>query len=152
MSEANKNLVRRHFEEIWNRRDLSVCEEIMAFDYTENAAAPFAMSSPGKVNGPAATRGTVAWLTAQYPDIHMELESIVAEDDLVAVRVLSTGTNLGRVDGGPPATGKPFTARQSHWFRVADGQLCEHWATRDDLTTMLQLGVIQAPGNPPTDK
>jgi ketosteroid isomerase-like protein len=147
MSEANKNLVRRHFEEIWNRRDLTVCEEIMAVDYTENAAAPFAMSSPGKVNGPAAMRGSVAWLTAQYPDIHMELESIVAEDDLVAVRVISTGTNLGRVDGG-----KPFRARQSHWFRVSDGQLCEHWATRDDLTTMLQLGVIQAPGNPPTDQ
>ena len=123
----------------------------MAFDYTENAAAPFPVSIPGRVNGPAATRGTVAWLTAQYPDIHMELESIVAEDDLVVARVLSTGTNLGRVDGGPPATGKPFAARQSHWFRVADGQLCEHWATRDDLTAMLQIGLIQAPGKPTAD-
>ncbi|HEX2742742.1 MAG TPA: hypothetical protein VHM69_20040, partial [Rubrobacter sp.] len=47
------------------------------------------------------------------------------------------------------APGKRFVARQSHWFRVADGKLVEHWATREDLPTMLQLGIIQPPGAPP---
>ena len=149
MSEVNKELVRRHFEEIWNQRNLAACDELMAEDFVENAAAPFAPAIPGRVNGPAAMRGTVAWLTAQFPDIRMELESLVAEDDIVVARVISRGTNLGQVDGGPPATGKTFAASQSHWFRVADGKLCEHWATRDDLSAMLQLGVIQPPGPPP---
>jgi hypothetical protein len=36
-------------------------------------------------------------------------------------------------------------AEQSHWYRVAGGKLCEHWATRDDLTAMLQMGVIHPP-------
>ena len=100
MSEANKELVRRHFEEIWNQRNLVACEELMAEDFVENAAAPFAPAAPGRVNGPAAMRGTVAWLTAQFPDLRMELESVVGEGDIVVARVVSRGTNLGQVDGG----------------------------------------------------
>ena len=66
----------------------------------------------------------------------------------MAVRILSEGTNLGTLSGMVPPMGKRFIARQSHWFRVADGKLVEHWATRDDLTAMLQLGVVQPPGGP----
>lgn len=145
MSEANKNLVRRHFQLIWNQRDDAACDELMADDYTENAAAPFATAQPGKVHGPTAMRGTVAWLTTQFPDMRMEVESLIAEDDLVVARVVSTGTNLGDLPGGPPATGQTFTARQCHWFRIVDGKLAEHWAVRDDLSAMLQLGIIQPP-------
>jgi predicted SnoaL-like aldol condensation-catalyzing enzyme len=33
-------------------------------------------------------------------------------------------------------------AQQSHWFRVVDGKLAEHWAVRDDLGMLRQLGVV----------
>ena len=95
-------------------------------------------------------RQTAQWLLAQFPDLEMTIEAIVAEGDTVAVRVLSEGTNLGPLNGVVPPTGKRFAARQSHWFRVEDGRLAEHWATREDLVAMLQLGVIQPPGRPPT--
>jgi predicted ester cyclase len=150
MSEANKGLVRRHFEEIFNRKNFAACDEIMAEEFVENAAAPFAPSAPGKVNGPQAMRQTAEWLLAQFPDLHMTVEAMVAEGDTVAVRVLSEGTNLGPLNGVVPPTGKRFSARQSHWYRVADGKLVEHWATREDLPTMLQLGIIQPPGGPPS--
>ena len=150
MSEANKELVRRHFEEIFNGQTFSVCDEIMAEDYIENAVAPFGQSAPGGVNGPRATRQTVEWLLAQFPDMRMTIEAIVSEGDTVAVRVLSEGTNLGPLNGVVAPTGKRFSARQSHWYRVTGGKLAEHWATREDLPTMLQLGVIQPPGGPPT--
>jgi len=39
-----------------------------------------------------------------------------------------------------PATGKQFASTQTHWFRVADGKVIEHWADRDDLCTATQLG------------
>jgi hypothetical protein len=48
MSEANKELVRRHFEEIFNRKNLAICNEIMAEDFVEHAAAPFAQTAPGR--------------------------------------------------------------------------------------------------------
>jgi predicted ester cyclase len=148
MSEANKELVRRHFEEIFNHKNLAVCDEIMAEDFVEHAAAPFAPSAPGRVNGPQAMRATAEWLLAQFPDLHMTIEAIVAEGDSVAVRILSEGTNLGAFNGVMPPTGKHFVARQSHWFLVADNKLAEHWATREDLPAMLQLGILQPPGRP----
>jgi predicted ester cyclase len=121
MSEVNKELVRRHFDDIWNRRDLDAVDELMARDYLEHAIAPFGQAEPGRVDGPAAIRQTAQWLLAQFPDLHMRIEAIVAEGDTVAVRVLSEGTNLGPLNGVVPPTGKRFAARQSHWFRVENG-------------------------------
>jgi predicted ester cyclase len=148
MPESPKDLVQRHFEEVFNGRRLDVCDEIVADDFVEHAEAPFGTSSPGSVHGPTALRGTIEWLLGIFPDLHMTLEAIVAEGDTVAARVLAQGTQSGTVDGGPPPSGRRFAARQSHWFRVREGRLAEHWATRDDLTTMLQLGVVQEPGTP----
>jgi hypothetical protein len=42
VAEANEELLRRHFEEIFNRKDVAVCEETVAEDFVEHAAAPFA--------------------------------------------------------------------------------------------------------------
>lgn len=145
MSEVNKDLVRRHFQQIWNVRNLDACDEMMAVDFVEHAPAPFATNAPGRVNGPEAMRETVRWLTKQFPDIHFGVESIVADGDLVVARVISEGTNTGRLNGVLPPSGKAFRAVQCHWFRVQNGKLAEHWAVRDDLTAMLQLGVVTSP-------
>jgi predicted ester cyclase len=150
MSAANKELVRRHFEELFNRKDLAVAEELLADDYLEHAVAPFGQAEPGRVHGPAAMRQTAQWLLAQFPDLHMRIEAVIAEGDTVAVRVFSEGTNLGPLNGMVPPTGKRFAARQSHWFRVENGKLAEHGATREDLVAMLQLGVVHPPARPPS--
>jgi predicted ester cyclase len=149
MSEANKELVRRHFEEIFNRQNYGICDEIMAEEYVEHAVAPFGQSEPGHVNGPQHARSTVEWLRAQFPDLHMTIEALVADDDLVACRIMSEGTNLGKLNGVLPPTGRRFAAQQNHWFRVKGNRLVEHGATREDLPAMLQLGIIQPSGRPP---
>lgn len=148
MLEANKELARRYFEEIINLRELDLCSEIIAEEYTEHAVAPFGRAEPGRVAGPSATKESLAWLIAQFPDVHMTIEELVGEGDIVVARTLTEGTNLGKLNGVFPPTGKRFVARQSHWFRVENGKLAEHWATRDDLPAMLQLGVVQPPGPP----
>ena len=144
--DANKALVRRHFEECFNQRDFSHAAEMCAKDYTEHAVAPFGQEEPGRVDGPRHLVTTVRWLTDQFPDLRMEVEALVAEGDTVVARVRSSGTNLGPLNGVIPPTGNSFVSRQTHWFRVADGKLVEHWATREDLPAMLQLGVIAPPG------
>jgi predicted ester cyclase len=97
------------------------------------------------VDGPTHLRETAEWLLAQFPDLRMTVMAVAADGDTVAVRVLSEGTNGGSLNGVVPPTGRRFSAEQSHWFRIQDGRLAEHWATRDDLGTMLQLGVLQPP-------
>jgi predicted ester cyclase len=144
--DANKALVRRYFDEFFNRRDVRGAEEVCATDYTEHAVAPFGDGEPGRVTGPEHLRDTVRWLTEQFPDVRMQIEALVAEGDKVVARVLSYGTNLGPLNGVIPPTGRCFSSLQTHWFRVDQGKLCEHWATREDLPTMLQLGVIAPPG------
>jgi predicted ester cyclase len=141
----NKALVMRLFNEVFTSKNLSAADDIMAEEYLEQAVEPFGREEPGPVQGPSHARKVVAWLRAQFPDLEMTIESIAADADVVAVRVRSAGTNLGKLGGFMPPTYKRFVAEQSHWYRVADGQLCEHWATRDDLTAMLQMGVIYPP-------
>jgi predicted ester cyclase len=149
MSEANKELVSRHFEQIFNLRNFDACDELISEDYVEHALAPFGDREPGRVNGPRHLRAVAEWLQEQFPDGHMTVEAIVSEGDMVAARVHGEGTNLGRLNGIMPPTGKRFSSRQSHWYRIESGKLAEHWATRDDLTAMLQLGVVTRPGPPP---
>lgn len=145
VSSVEVDLVRRHFEQMWNQRDFAACAVLIAENYLEHGAAPFAATAPGRVQGPTAMRETMEWLLAQFPDLSFIIEAMVAEDDLVVARVRATGSNLGRLNGFLPASGKVFDYTQSHWFRIADGKLAEHWATRDDLTAMLQLGVVTSP-------
>ncbi len=146
MSADNAESIRRWVEEMWNGRQYSLCDELVAPQFTEHARAPFSEHEPGLVDGPQAMRASMEWLLGQFPDVSMTIEALVAQDDLVAARVLSTGTNLGPLNGVIPPTGRTFRAEQTHWFRLEDGRIVEHWATRDDLTSMLQLGAINRPG------
>ncbi len=144
-----ESLVRRYFEEVFNEAWADVCGELVALRYVEHTIPPFASTELGEVDGPSHTRSVVEWLRAQFPDLCMTVEAVVADTDMVAVRVLSEGTNLGPLNGAMPPTGKSFRAYQSHWYRIEDGKLAEHWAVRDDLTTMVQLGVVPRPAPPP---
>jgi predicted ester cyclase len=145
VSEDNVELVRRWVEEVFNAGAAEAADEIVAADFTEHALAPFGQTAPGRVEGPAHIRATVGFLRAQFPDVQMQIEAMVADENLVSVRVVATGTNLGRLNGVLPPTGRSFRAEQSHWFRVVDGRLAEHWAIRDDLSALVQLGVIERP-------
>jgi len=148
MSEDHKTLVRRLFDEGFNERNGEVFDQLVTVDYIEHATAPFRTEEPGSVQGPKHMRGVVDWLVEQFPDVTMKVLDIVADGSTVVARVVSEGTHLGKLGGVIPPTGKRFSAQQSHWYRVRDGKLAEHWATRDDLTSMMQLGVL-GPASPP---
>jgi predicted ester cyclase len=75
----------------------------------------------------------------------------VAEGDLVVIHNTMTGRHGNdfvsyrpdaSVDQVFPATGRRFASTQTHWLRIADDMVVEHWANRDDMATALQLGWI----------
>jgi len=87
---------------------------------------------------------------ATFPDWKFEIEDIVEAGDSVIVRTIVTGTHLGRgeipVNGGMlvgvEPTGKSFEVQHIHWYKLRDGKICEHYANRDDLAMMQQLGLV----------
>ena len=75
-----------------------------------------------------------------FPDHRFDIED-AADGDTVAVRGTCSGTHEGALWDIPP-TGERFAVQQSHWFRVSDGKVAEHWAVRDDLGMLRQLGIL----------
>ena len=107
-----------------------------------------------RVPGPAGFYSTALWLRAAFAGLHYDIHHAVADGNLVAVNSTMNGrhaapwavyTDGGEVDTVFPPTNKTFAATQSHWFRIEDGMIAEHWANRDDLGMAKQLGWI-----PPT--
>ncbi|HEY3562111.1 MAG TPA: ester cyclase [Kribbella sp.] len=107
-----------------------------------------------RVGGPAAFYATALWLRTAYEGLTFEIHHSVADGNLVAVNSTMTGRHVGpfvvytpdgAVDTAFPPTGKRFAMTQTHWFRIEDDKVIEHWANRDDLGHAKQLGWV-----PPT--
>jgi predicted ester cyclase len=116
----------------------------------ESVAEPPAARQPGV----AGARATYEWLHAAYADLRWTIDRVVAEGEWVAAHTTMSGrqhgpfttfTPDGEVGQVFPATGRTFRVSQTHWFRIAGGQLVEHRADRDDFGQALQLGWLGPP-------
>jgi predicted ester cyclase len=137
--EANKALVRRIWEEIFNRRNLALADELIAPGSVNHEAPPGITGE-----GPEEVRQVVTMLTTAFPDHRIDILELVAEGDKVVTRSIFSGTHQGLFMGIPP-TGKHFTMEQINITQVVNGKAVEHWGVRDDLGMMQQLGVIPQP-------
>lgn len=135
MSGANSELVRRFYEEVWNRGNLDVADEVFADDYVRHDWRP-SQAQPG----PAGQKRIAGDFRRAFPDLRFDVEMIIAEGDLVAARWTAEGTNSGAW-GGQSATGRRARFSGVNIFRFQDGKVAELWNHRDDLGLMQQLGV-----------
>jgi ketosteroid isomerase-like protein len=129
--------------------DLAELEATVHPDATNREAKDEPPAARG--TGPAAFYATALWLRASYSDLRFEIHDVVQDGDLVVVHDTMTGRQTGpalfygedgRVREAMPATGETFASTQSHWFRMQDGLVIEHWANRDDLKTAIDLGWV----------
>jgi predicted ester cyclase len=134
-AQENKAVVRRYIEEVWERHNIDATDELVSPDYLNHAASAEYQR--------AGVKYSLNWLFSVFPDRRFDIEDAVADGDKVAVRGACSATHEGELWGILP-TGERFAVEQVHWFRVADGKVAEHWAVRDDLGLMRQIGAIPA--------
>jgi predicted ester cyclase len=72
---------------------------------------------------------------------------LFAEGDKVMARIETTGDHDGEFAGLEP-TGRSWKHQHVHIFRIEEALIVEHWAVREDLKAMIQLGVIAPPAPP----
>lgn len=111
-----KKFVRNHFEEFVNRKNLKIGEVNFAPEFEDHGADV----PPGLPPGPAGAMQYVGWAYKKFPDIHVEILDLIAEDDRVAVRNRWTGTEA--------ATGERIEFAGIVIWRIAHRQLVERWA------------------------
>ena len=135
MSTENKSLVKRWFEEVWNKGSARAIDELLAPD-----VRLYGLGEP--MIGPAAFKPFHTAYRAAFPDIGICIEDVVAEGDMVAVRWSAAGTHSAATLGFD-ATNKRATFDGMSIVRVRNGQIVEGWNVFDQLGMMKQLGVVK---------
>jgi steroid delta-isomerase-like uncharacterized protein len=139
-AEANKAKTRQFYEEVMNGHKLETVDALCAADFTDHNPEQ-GHSGKGLADMKQAFSG---WFTA-YPDMHVTIDNMVAEGDMVATMFTVTGTWRGDMMGMKP-NGKSFKAAGTDFVRIKDGKATERWGTFDAMGMLQQLGLAPMPG------
>ena len=142
----NKALVRRFYEEVWDRGNVEFAQEVFADDYIRHDLRP-TEALPGGVG----MTKIAADFRRAFPDARWHVDFVFGEGDFVAARWTATGTFLGEWGAVAP-TGRSATFSGVNLYRFgADGKVAELWNHRDDLGFMEQIGAQVYAGAAPGD-
>jgi steroid delta-isomerase-like uncharacterized protein len=134
MSEANKLLLRRWFEQVWNQKSEAAIDQM----FSKQAKSHGFPEADAVLVGPDAFKAVHRTFCGAFPDLHVNLEDIVAEGDHVAVRWRVTATHQGD-HLGFPATGKKAVLDGSTFVIVKDNQIIDGWNQMDLQAFMNKL-------------
>jgi steroid delta-isomerase-like uncharacterized protein len=138
-AEENKAVVRRVIEEMFNEGNLDAAYELIAPDYVQHDPA-----MPEEARGPEGYKEFAAAYRTAFPDLHMEVEAQIAEEDLVTTRWICTGTHEGNLMGLAP-TGIRVRQPGMDISRVSEGKVAETWEGYNPMVMMQQLGMLPEP-------
>jgi len=139
ITETNRRIAEQ-FNEAFNRGNLDAAASCFAEDCQNH----------GRKVRRAGVRKVLGEIKTNFPDARLTILNSVAEGEWVVVLCTYSGTHRGTsnipVDGGMlvgvPPTGRSFEVQHIHMYRVLDGKIAEHFANRDDVGMMRQLGLL----------
>jgi steroid delta-isomerase-like uncharacterized protein len=137
MREENKAISRRFLDELWNRSNFGLVDQLLASDYDGHSSTV--------IRGPEGAMEFVPRLRNAFPDFQFSILDQIAEGDKVATRWTIRGTHKGEFQGMPPS-GKQIEMTGITIFRIANGKLIEGWTNEDVLGMSQQLGAVPVPG------
>ena len=133
-TERNKALARRWFEDLFTRGDLDAADEILSADFVDHLPRE-------EERGLKELKLYITMYRTAFPDIHDNVEEIVAEGDKVVVRWSSRGTHQGEFMGVAP-TGRHVTFTGMRLFRIAENKIAESWVNIDERGLQEQLDTV----------
>lgn len=122
------------FGEAINRGNLEAFDELVATNSRDHDPAPH------QAPGPEGYKAFFTEMREAFPDLHVDVETMVADDDQVAFAYTLTGTHKGPFQGHGP-TGRSIKVRGMQISKFADGKMTERWGSSDELGIMTQLGL-----------
>ncbi len=137
MIERQKEVIRIFVEEAINKGNLSVLEEVLHPGYVYR-------SPNEELRGLEAIKGFFEMFQAAFPDLMLQIDDLVMENDKSANFFTLTGTHKGDFMG-IPATGKQVKVHGVVLSRFEDGKIVEEWEVLDQLAMLQQLGVVSLP-------
>lgn len=136
MTHQNMEIVRRAVEEVWNRGNFAVVDELAARDVIAHGLSP----NDG-IHGPEGIKQFYEMLRAAFLDIRFTIDGQIADGDKVVTRWTAQATHHDPFQGVPP-TGKQVRVMGVDIGRIVDGKVVECWPIVDELGLMRQLGVV----------
>jgi len=134
MSEQNKLLLRRMVEELWNKKNPAVIDELYAENYVGH-------TPDGMLQGRAGARQHFSTYIAAFPDCKITIDDILAETDKVLLRWTATGTHRGELAGIAP-TGNRVNVPGNLTVRISGGKIVEDYNLWDTLKLAQQIGAV----------
>lgn len=128
----NAELVRRIFEDGWNRSSFSFLEGATAGEILFHYNGTTDLVTPGALPGLVE-----AWRSA-FPDLKMTIRHVIAQGDLVAASLTLSGTHLGPWTGHG-ASGAKVSVEEMMVFRFQDRLLVEMWEVFDNEGLLSQI-------------
>ncbi len=140
MSDANKALLRRHFDEVLNQGNLGVIDEIYSDRYVLDAPVQTEGSAQahGQTLGREGLKRRVTLFRGAFPDIHFSVDTILAEGAQVAVQYTFTGTHTGQFRELAP-TGSHISVAGILIAQVNDGQIDSAFSVFDSGDMLHQM-------------
>lgn len=137
LTQENKAIVTRWVDKFWNQQDRDVIDELLSPNYILH-------NPDGPVHGPEAFKQFSAAFHTAIPDLHVTVETMLAEGDKVVWRYHLQGTHDGELLGIPPS-GKPVVLTGIIISRFANGKWEEDWQNNNLVGLLQQIGAIPTP-------
>jgi len=140
MSTDNKSIVRRLYDEVWNKRKIDLVAELISPSHA--LVDPFVS---GSQVGPELYRRRIQELTASFPDLRFTLDDLIAEKDKVVAAWVISATHKGEFMS-IPATGKKISVEGITIHYIRDGKILDSNARWDSMGLLRQIGALPALG------
>ena len=144
-TESNKGIVRRYFEEVVDRSNFDILDEIVTRDCIIHRP-----ETSESIRGLEAFRRTLERILEVYSEFTTTIHDLIAEQDQVACRLSHRAVNRSEWTsrlGTHAVAGKTVSWPAIAIFRFHDGKIAEEWVSRDELGMLFDLGVLERAKN-----